>query len=52
MSRITFRVTIIDPGATPKIEDELQAWLEARYPDGIIEVRRTITSTPRQPDQG
>lgn len=52
MSRLSFRVTIIDPDVNPTLENELQAWLESRCPDGIVEVRRTIQSTPRQPDQG
>lgn len=52
MSRLTLRVTIIDSTVLPTVEDDLQVWLEERYPDGIVEVRRTVTSTPRQPDQG
>lgn len=52
MTTLTLRVTIIDPDIDPRIEDELQAWVEERYPDGIVEVRRTVTSTPRRPQDG
>jgi hypothetical protein len=48
MSRLTWRVTIIDPDASAEDERELQAWLEARYPEGVVEVRRTIESGARR----
>lgn len=52
MSRLTLRVTIIDVEIPPGLHDELEAWICERMPDALIEVRRTVTSTPRQPDQG
>lgn len=44
MSRLSLRVTVIDTNLPSGLKEELQAWLEARVPDGIVEVRRTITS--------
>lgn len=44
MSRMSLRVTVIDLELPGSLKDELQAWLEARVPNAIVEVRRTITS--------
>jgi hypothetical protein len=44
MSRMSLRVTVIDTELPGSLKDELQAWLEARVPNAIVEVRRTITS--------
>lgn len=44
MSRLSLRVTVIDTTLPSRLVEELQAWLEQRVPDGIVEVRRTITS--------
>lgn len=50
MSRLSLRITVIDPNIPAELADELRAWLENRVPDGIVEVRRTITSeTGTQP---
>lgn len=44
MSRLSLRVTVINTDVPAGLADELREWLDARIPDGIVEVRRTITS--------
>lgn len=50
MSRVSLRVTVIATELPGGLKDELQAWLEARVPDAIVEVRRTITSDTERQD--
>ena len=44
MSRLSLRVVVIDTALPSTLEEDLQHWLEERVPDGIVDVRRTITS--------
>lgn len=47
MSRLSLRVTVIDVDLPAGLAAELEAWLSARCPTAIIEVRRTVTSDPK-----
>lgn len=44
MSRLTLRVTVIAPELALRLVEDLQAWLEERVPDGVVDVRRTVVS--------